>query len=488
METSILDESNNVLFIRSDQLNRLPLTAQRIYEISKSCGSGIKNTCFPYPNGCLSYIVVYFDELPSKSAGELVTKYYSKIMGYLAAVVFVDMTEIYDVCVSKNSRGKGVAKSLMRSIIKNRPSPKLWLGIDINNPMWNAVLKLYASHGFSNPKLSNTTPHNKTVDIKFVGLTWEKSNSLKADDVNKTIVDSNIHRNYALKKKCKTVLIVSRTLLLKIRDEYMNQKKEYAGVLRLVCYDKKSRGVLGLQKSSIIFGSEKNFSVSLPLGTYYAHFHTHPNICYTKFGCYIGWPSGADMAVCFLDYINRGTLINMVVSREGLYIISLTPAFQSIAQLLRNKETCAQTIALAIKTRFMYSGEFGEVVRKKKLDTLSEVKDQLEKYYKSVTTYSLSEMIAEIKEIKGGLEHANSLEKCISCLNLSADPIIYNVKFFDWGYIENKSIIEFSVNAAEDFEYGKGCPLKPDNNKEFGPILGAEGCEEPEDKMDLVYV
>lgn len=485
MSSGILDESNNVLFIRSDRLDKFPLVTKRIYEVSKSCGSGIKNACSPYPNGCFSYMVIYFDDLRGKAVGDLVTKYYSKIMGYLVAVVFDDMTEIYDVCVSSSSRGKGVGKSLLRSVIKNRPSPKLWLGIDIKNPMWDAVLKLYASHGFSNPKLSDTTPHNKVVDITFVGLTWEKSNSLEIKDTNKTIVASNIHRNYALKKKCKTTLTISRTLLLKIRDDYMDQNHEYAGIFRVVCYDKQSRGILGLQRSSIISGSETSFTVKIPPGEYYAQFHTHPDICYAKFGCYIGWPSGTDMAGCLTEYINRGTMLSMVVSREGLYIISLTPAFQSIAQLLRNKETCIRAVAVAIKNRFVYSNEFGEIVRFKKLDTLEEIKGQLEKYYKSVTTYSLSEMISEIKKVEDGTDYTNILEGCISGLNISADPIIFNVKFFDWGYIKNRPMVEFEVNAAEDFEYNRGCPLRPDSNKGFGPMEGAGGCEDLEDKMEL---
>src|SRR5208282_6504814 len=86
----------------------------------------------------------------------------NKIIGYLVAVVFDDMNEIYDVCVANKARKHGAGKSMIKSIISNASRPKMWLGIDINNPLWDAVLKLYISNGFLDPTPGNTTPHGIT--------------------------------------------------------------------------------------------------------------------------------------------------------------------------------------------------------------------------------------------------------------------------------------------------------------------------------------
>jgi hypothetical protein len=59
-------------------------------------------------------------------------------------------------------------------------------------------------------------------------------------------------------------------------------------------------------------------SVKTPHGL--INYHTHPLQCYIDEGTKYGWPSGEDMAINMM-YAKRGTLVHIVFTLEGSYII-----------------------------------------------------------------------------------------------------------------------------------------------------------------------
>jgi len=59
-------------------------------------------------------------------------------------------------------------------------------------------------------------------------------------------------------------------------------------------------------------------SVKTPHGL--INYHTHPRQCYIDEGTTYGWPSGEDMAINMM-YAKRGTLVHIVFTLEGSYII-----------------------------------------------------------------------------------------------------------------------------------------------------------------------
>lgn len=61
-------------------------------------------------------------------------------------------------------------------------------------------------------------------------------------------------------------------------------------------------------------------SVYTPLGI--INFHTHPNSIYKREKTKYGWPSGEDMGQC-LRFFDKGTVVHIVFTMEGAYIISL---------------------------------------------------------------------------------------------------------------------------------------------------------------------
>ena len=94
-------------------------------------------------------------------------------------------------------------------------------------------------------------------------------------------------------------------------------------------------------------GREDVFQVDIPFD--YLTWHTHPTICYIKNMCYIKWPSGMDMGSIFKAY-KRGQIGHFLFSREGSYLIQVSPPAMRLIKLLTNN--CIEIISELIKFYF----------------------------------------------------------------------------------------------------------------------------------------
>jgi hypothetical protein len=69
-------------------------------------------------------------------------------------------------------------------------------------------------------------------------------------------------------------------------------------------------------------------SVRTPHGI--INYHTHPMQCYIDEGTAYGWPSGEDMAIN-IQYAKRGTLVHIVFTLEGSYVIKTNVILNNLA-------------------------------------------------------------------------------------------------------------------------------------------------------------
>lgn len=63
-------------------------------------------------------------------------------------------------------------------------------------------------------------------------------------------------------------------------------------------------------------------------------FHTHPDMSYLYTNSYMGWPSGGDFVNTIHNHFYKNLLAHLVISKEGIYILSVHPAWQSYMRLL----------------------------------------------------------------------------------------------------------------------------------------------------------
>lgn len=103
---------------------------------------------------------------------------------------------------------------------------------------------------------------------------------------------------------------------------YLQESFEYGGTFKLI----NNEFVI----DQIIKGEFDK--VIVPDGTFY--FHTHPEICYKNYGCYVGWPSGQDFFGTLYRFLNHNDLISFVITKEGIYVITIHPDFMYIIKNL----------------------------------------------------------------------------------------------------------------------------------------------------------
>jgi len=120
------------------------------------------------------------------------------------------------------------------------------------------------------------------------------------------------------------------TISVKLSDNSINylttlcdnidSQKEIAGNMYVKKIDNDLVHTVEINNKSIIQGDD--FGVNIVEGLY--NFHSHPRNAYKKYNVKLGWPSGQDYIGFLLATIEDGTVFHMVITIEGIYIITLT--------------------------------------------------------------------------------------------------------------------------------------------------------------------
>lgn len=126
---------------------------------------------------------------------------------------------------------------------------------------------------------------------------------------------------------------------------------EVGGTLHIYAYDDKDRAIIRFNPIDLVLGEAT--SVSVPFET--ISFHTHPDLCYRTLGCYIAWPSSTDMVYLLSSYFSgKPTLLHVVSTAEGVWVMQLTPIFQRILFYLymTDRPSCIQVIMDIVLDKF----------------------------------------------------------------------------------------------------------------------------------------
>jgi hypothetical protein len=107
---------------------------------------------------------------------------------------------------------------------------------------------------------------------------------------------------------------------LKTLCNNIDSQKEIAGNMYVKKIDNNLIHTVEINNKSIIQGDD--FGVDIVEGLY--NFHSHPINAYKKYNVKLGWPSGQDYVGFLLASIEDGTVFHMVITIEGIYIITLT--------------------------------------------------------------------------------------------------------------------------------------------------------------------
>ena len=252
----------------------------------------------------------------------------------------------------------------------------LWLGIDVRNPDFSKVARIYTVCGFSNPVITNRDITGAPLTFNTLQLTrplhaHASSHSVSVQNYNQTM--NLMHKWDASTRVAATEILnlvglnarimqykfsFDRSCILSLHlfpfvsfnerglatgVTQMHGQRETSGkfVVTQSLFNPNAplngRDVLALETTvSSPSDIRLNFNVgsveSVPMVYAEATFHTHPIANYKRYKTIIGPPSGGDFLAFVQSFVNlqltfeQSFKFSLVSTIEGVHIISLTPA------------------------------------------------------------------------------------------------------------------------------------------------------------------
>ena len=203
----------------------------------------------------------------------------------------------------------------------------VWVGVSMSSKRFSKEIKDVVKAHFSHPHISQVSPSGKEYP-SFALCMVKLNGDISTHDATDEVLD--VLSDFAEEKgTCKSTF--------KIEDKsikYMKQlhklgstlnsngtitQKEVAGSLWCTRTDKHGVQILEIDQDSLIFGQEEG--VVIVPGLY--NFHSHPRTAYDTHKVKVGWPSAQDYVGFLLAHLEDETILHLVVSIEGIYVLSI---------------------------------------------------------------------------------------------------------------------------------------------------------------------
>lgn len=453
-----------------------PQTYNQLLTLGSDCNS-VFNKCQGY-DPCISYTALLYQKPPTGISYQNLDNYASDIVAYTVIINFVDHVELFDLCTSKLIRGRGITKNVAQQVIpfafKLFPVQYAWLGLMFDNPSFEAAARVYSAIGFGSPVIAQTTPGGLSVSGKsFISMFYSIAVPTNPSEVLARIFELRI-QYYS----CTTPYYISPKLIAYFKqlifpDTGLGNPWEVAGAIGSIG----SIDVDGIPHYylavmlPLVEGDKDRLTVDPPPDEKIT-FHTHPLYCYLRYGCYVGWPSAPDMLYTVKSYYLQGTLINFVVTVEGIYNVKLSNQFMEVLDHLYKEKMnkCLEIITKSILNKFLSIDKFREIkemytemstVTKVKHNEFIKYKDIQRKekvrrdYFSVVDSYTFKELIDEFG-IKFPTEKADTMT-CITSLKFKyLDFRLFEVGFISWETAES-SVVKGLLTS---YNPGKTCPVE----------------------------
>lgn len=280
-----------------------------------------------------------------------------------------------------------------------------------SNPNFDVDAKFLVKYGFSQPKI-----YDNTVRLKYE---TRISSVAILDQINMAVT--------VLKTNVGVLKIFIPKVVAIIMSQCLHSLYEAGGNLSIVKYVDET-AVLGVNSDEIVTGTVG--SVNLPTDNYSPFvFHTHPDHVTRENKAYLAWPSGQDMMIICMSYVERrNQLVHFVSSPEGIWVIHLVVDFQKIlvALGLSNSVKCASAIFEAVYTVFT---AFETPRLASKVDAI-ERRSIIDVYLLTVKNYTMRRLISDVPALSSVCARIPNIE-------VSADPQLFNVSLVKWKQFSN---------------------------------------------------
>lgn len=344
---------------------------------------------------------------------------------------YIEDRDILEVFVG-GCRNSAFAVQVMLTVVANESTAQsIWVAINPETPFFDEIVKHLVDNGFQDAKLTATTIAGEQMDKQAVSLLLDKDDAVVRPEEFAAAIGMR-DKALAYTKICKFKVVVPSNVLDKIRT-YLSEQKEYAGSLIITSYALSSEDgeTIPVARLGFPIATETRgmFEAVIPPTSLF-NFHTHPEHCYIKYGCVLGWPSNGDMrAVTYMR--DGGNIIHFVVSVEGVYSIQVTPDFGAYLDRMRsqdfiNYDECRSQFGQAVE-------HFFSPFNRKRVEQSSTL---LNEYMTRINNVSIGEIVAT-----AGKSHCHWLEP-------HYDFKIYNVLYSSWDFIAQDRGFVVMVNNS----------------------------------------
>jgi hypothetical protein len=312
-------------------------------------------------------------------------------------------------------------RSRILDVITNTIHDDIYLDMYTKNPNFDVDATFFVKYGFIEP----LSIHG------FIRLRYVKRPSMKLTLMQIRAAVAGSKANVLLLNMFMPK-VVATTLSKCIKEIY-----EASGNLSIVKYNDAGVAIMGLNSDNIHSGSEGE--VALPDKYSPFVFHTHPDHITREFKAFISWPSGQDMMVVAVSFLQfRDQLVHFVASPEGLWTIHITPEFQKLLVKLRTKNsyTCSQGILQAIHNIFTKFESPRSALAVEAIDRYK-VSDQ---YLSATKNYKLSNLFADVPQLNN---------VCQNDITQDEDAQLFNVSLVKWKHFSET--IEEGVYLTFDY-------------------------------------
>jgi hypothetical protein len=230
-----------------------------------------------------------------------------------------------------------IVKNILDVVTGTIHETKIWIRI-YKNTWTQTLINFLIEYGFAKPHILEGDIYMKYIrPISRKVLVHKLKTMIRALESNRSVLK-----------------VWFSSKIAHLFATYIHKPFEVAGNLSIKEYNDQGTGILFFDEFNLLEGSKDTFVAPLAENAQLS-FHTHPDICYKEFGCFLGWPSGQDMEVIPYNYlINKDILAHFVVSAEGIWVMHLTYDFQKILYQLKEKksEKCGKMLIDAIGQKF----------------------------------------------------------------------------------------------------------------------------------------
>jgi hypothetical protein len=265
----------------------------------------------------------------------------------------------------------GIEGAILAQIIQNALSSipndvTLWVGIVLEDQNLDVLIEDYIAAGFHDPYICKASPLG--FAFNGYGLCMFRQNDIVDKNVTNDVTNDVTNEvKYVL-----TQFIADQkgicTLKARLSDQaikYLQQvskigstinndgvitQKELAGKLLAGKLDSDLTYSLDVDRSSVVSGDEEGVEI---IGGLY-NFHSHPQEAYSRHNVKLGWPSAQDYVGFLGSSIKHDTILHLVVSLEGFYVISLSEYW------VKKKEKIDKNVVSFILEKYDYTYKPGK--------------------------------------------------------------------------------------------------------------------------------